>query len=142
MQGREVEVRDDANSVKKVREMKLKSQGKGKLSRPSVSPHRAQTCKKCVVILFVLFIWTRVGRPTFNALSSSPSEISMDSALHMDPNYAKNLEIFKNFEYENIDSLFNVMNMMIAGNSEKKSYSLKIPRTHRGRDPHCPLIKQ
>ena len=51
MQGREVEVRDDANSVKKVREMKLKSQGKGKLSRPSVSPHRTQTCKLCLVTL-------------------------------------------------------------------------------------------
>ena len=44
---------------------------------------------------------------------------SMQVALHMDPNYAKNLEIFKNSELENIESLFNVMNM-IAGNSELK----------------------
>ena len=88
---------------------------------------------------FVLFIWTRVGRQTFNALSSSTSEISIDSekmhipmwtlsmassmqaALYMDPNYAKNLEIFKNSEFENIESLFNVMNMMIARNSEIKN---------------------
>ena len=35
-------------------------------------------------------------------------------------NYAKNLEIFKNSELENIESLFNVMNM-IAGNSELKN---------------------
>ena len=39
----------------------------------------------------------------------------------MDPNYAKNFEIFKNSEFENIESLFNVMNMMIAGNSEIKN---------------------
>ena len=39
----------------------------------------------------------------------------------MDPNYAKNLEIFKNSEFENIESLFNVMNMMIARNSEIKN---------------------
>ena len=45
MQGREVEVRDDASSVKKEREKKLKSEGKCKLSRLSVSPHRTQTCK-------------------------------------------------------------------------------------------------
>ena len=32
---------------------------------------------------------------------------SMQAALHMDPNYAKNLEIFKNSEFENIESLFN-----------------------------------
>ena len=46
---------------------------------------------------------------------------SMQAALHMDPIYAKNLEIFKNSEFENIESLFNVMNMMIAGNSEIKN---------------------
>ena len=46
---------------------------------------------------------------------------SMQTALHMDPNYAKNLEIFKNFQHENSESLFNVMNMMIAGNSEIKN---------------------
>ena len=45
MQGREVGVRDDASSVKKEREKKLKSEGKCKLSRLSVSPHRTQTCK-------------------------------------------------------------------------------------------------
>ena len=42
---------------------------------------------------------------------------SMQAALHLDPNYAKNLEMFKNSEFEKIESLFNVMNM-IAGNSE------------------------
>ena len=46
---------------------------------------------------------------------------SMQAALHMDPNFAKNLEIFKNSEFENMESLFNVMNMMIAGNSEIKN---------------------
>ena len=46
---------------------------------------------------------------------------SMQAALHMDPIYAKNLEIFKDSEFENIESLFNVMNMMIAGNSEIKN---------------------
>ena len=46
---------------------------------------------------------------------------SKQAALHMDPNYAKNLEIFKNSEFENIESLFNVTNMMIGGNSEIKN---------------------
>ena len=46
---------------------------------------------------------------------------SMQVALNMDPNYTMNLEIFKNSEFENIESLFNVMNMMIAGNSEIKN---------------------
>ena len=50
-QGSEVEVRNDANSVKKERKKKSRSEGKCKLSRPSVSPHRTQTCKKCVVTL-------------------------------------------------------------------------------------------
>ena len=45
MQGREVEVRDDASSVKKEREEKLTSVGKCKRSRPSVSPYRTQTCE-------------------------------------------------------------------------------------------------
>ena len=45
----------------------------------------------------------------------------MQGALHMDPNYAKNFEIFKISDFENIESLFNVMNMMIAGNSEIKN---------------------
>ena len=31
------------------------------------------------------------------------------------------LEIFKNSEFENIECLFNVTNMMIAGNSERKN---------------------
>ena len=47
---------------------------------------------------------------------------STQAALHMDPNYAKNLEIFKNSEFENIESLFNVTNMMIGGNSEIKNF--------------------
>ena len=59
----------------------------------------------------------------------------MQAALHLDLNYANNLEKFKNSEFENIESLFNVMNMM-------KEFFSKIPRTHRRRDPHCLWIKQ
>ena len=55
---------------------------------------------------------------------------SMQATLHLDLNYAKNLEKFKNSEFENIESLFNVMNMM-------KEFFSKIPRTHRGREPYC-----
>ena len=51
---------------------------------------------------------------------------SMQAALHMDPNYAKNKEIFKNSEFENIESLFNVMNLMIAVNSELKTLFLEV----------------
>ena len=97
---------------------------------------------------FVLFIWTRVGRTTCNALSSSSSsEISLDpekmhipiwtlsmassmqAALHMVPNYAKNLEIFQISEFENIESLCQRLQEI----QKSKIYSLKIPRTHRGR---------
>ena len=56
---------------------------------------------------------------------------------------SEEFEIFKNSEFENIESLFNVMNMMIARKFRNKElFFLKIPRTHRGRDPHCLLIKQ
>ena len=48
---------------------------------------------------------------------------SMQAALHMDPNCVKNQEIFKNSEFENIENLFNVMNMKIAGNSDFKKFS-------------------
>ena len=47
---------------------------------------------------------------------------SMKAALHMDPSYAKNLEVFKNSEL-NIESLFNTTSMMIGGNSEIKNVS-------------------
>ena len=63
---------------------------------------------------------------------------SMKAALHMDQNYAKNLEIFKNSEFENIESLFNVTNMMIAGNSEIRNIFPKDSAS----DPHCLSIKQ
>ena len=61
----------------------------------------------------------------------SVSEISMDSgkmhisiwtrymasswqaALHMDPSYGMNLEIFKNSEFENMKGLFSITRMMI-----------------------------
>ena len=43
---------------------------------------------------------------------------SMKAALHMDPSYATNLEVLTNSDSENIESLFNISNMMIGGNSE------------------------
>ena len=46
---------------------------------------------------------------------------SMQAALHMDLSYAKNLEIFKNYEFENVESLFSITRMMIGGNSEIKN---------------------
>ena len=46
---------------------------------------------------------------------------SMKTALHVDPNYAKNWEVFKNSEFEDIESLFNITSMMIGGNSEIKN---------------------
>ena len=44
---------------------------------------------------------------------------SMQAALHMDPSNEKNLELFKNSEFENINDLFGIPRMMIEGNSEK-----------------------
>ena len=46
---------------------------------------------------------------------------SMEAALHMDPSYEKNLEIFMNSEFENIKGLFGITRMMIEGNSEIKN---------------------
>ena len=45
---------------------------------------------------------------------------SMQAALHMDPSYEKNLELFKNSEFESIKGLFGITRMMIEGNSEIK----------------------
>ena len=45
----------------------------------------------------------------------------MQAALHMDPCYEKNLELLKNFEFENIKELFGSTRMMIEGNSEIKN---------------------
>ena len=36
----------------------------------------------------------------------------------MDPSYKKNLEVFKNSEFESIKGLFGITRMMIEGNSE------------------------
>ena len=46
---------------------------------------------------------------------------SMQAALYMDPNYEKNLEVFKNSEFENIKGLLGITKMMIEGNSEIKN---------------------
>ena len=48
---------------------------------------------------------------------------SMQAALHMDPRYEKNLQLFNNSEFENIKGLFGSTRMMIAGNSEIKCIS-------------------
>ena len=45
---------------------------------------------------------------------------SMQAALHMDPSYEKNLELFENSEFENIKGLFGITRVMIEGNSEIK----------------------
>ena len=46
---------------------------------------------------------------------------SMQAALHMDPSYEKNLELFKKSEFENIKGLFGIRRMMIEGHSEIKN---------------------
>ena len=46
---------------------------------------------------------------------------SMQAALHMDPSYEKNLDIFKIFEFENSKSMFSITRLMIEGNSEIKN---------------------
>ena len=43
---------------------------------------------------------------------------SMHAALHMDPSYENNLELFTHSEFENIKGLFGITRMMIEGNSE------------------------
>ena len=46
---------------------------------------------------------------------------SMQAALRMDPSYEKNLELFKNSEFESIKGLFGITRLMIEGNSEIKN---------------------
>ena len=46
---------------------------------------------------------------------------SMQAALHMDPSCEKNMEIFKNCQFENIKGLFGLTRLMIEGNSEIKN---------------------
>ena len=43
---------------------------------------------------------------------------SMKAALHMDPSYTENLEVVKNSECENIESMFNITRKMIGENSD------------------------
>ena len=58
----------------------------------------------------------------------------MQAALHMDPSNEKNLELFKNSEFENINGLFGITRMMIEGNSEKKRmYFPQTLREHKGK---------
>ena len=40
---------------------------------------------------------------------------SMQAALHLDPSFEKNVELFKNSEFENIKGFFGIMRMMIEG---------------------------
>ena len=43
---------------------------------------------------------------------------SMKAGLHMDPSYTENLEVFKNSEFENIESMFKNTRKIIGENSE------------------------
>ena len=54
----------------------------------------------------------------------------MQAALHMDPSYEGNLELFKKSEFENIKGLFGITTMMIDGNSEiKKVFPADVARS-------------
>ena len=67
---------------------------------------------------------------------------SMQAALHMDPSNEKNLELFKNSEFENINGLFGIPRMMIEGNSEKKNvFPADVART-QGKNRYCKKHKQ
>ena len=57
---------------------------------------------------------------------------SMQAALHMDPSNEKNLELFKNSEFQNINGLFGITRMMIEGNSEKMYFPQTL-REHKGK---------
>ena len=51
---------------------------------------------------------------------------SMQAALHMDPSYEKNLELFKTSEFES------------EGNSEIKNvFPADVARVHFGKNPYC-----
>ena len=65
---------------------------------------------------------------------------SMQAALHMDPSYENNLELFKNSEFENIKGLFGITRMMIEGNSE--IYFPQTLRVHFGKNIYCLKNKQ
>ena len=67
---------------------------------------------------------------------------SMLAALHMDPSFEKNLELFKSSEFENIKGLFGITRMMIEGNSEIRMYFPQTLRVHFGKNLYCLKNKQ
>ena len=62
---------------------------KDRLGHNETVPEVSMNCEKMHISIWTLF-----------------KASSMQAALHMDQNYAKNLEIFKNSEFENVESLF------------------------------------
>ena len=66
----------------------------------------------------------------------------MQAALHMELSYEKNLEIFKNSEFENIKGLFSITRMMIEGNSEIKNVYPADVASSLWENQYCVMIKQ
>ena len=68
-------------------------------------------------ILFSMLRETESTREKWTRFMAS----SMQAVLHVDPSYEKNLELFKNSEFESIKGLFGITRLMIEGNSEIKN---------------------
>ena len=67
---------------------------------------------------------------------------SMQAALHMDPSYEKNLDLFKNSEFESIKGLFGITTMMLEGNSEIKNVFPAEVASSRWENMYCLKNKQ
>ena len=66
----------------------------------------------------------------------------MQAALYMDSSYEKNLETFKNSEFENVKGLFGITRMMIEGNSEIKNVFPADVASSPWENPYCLKNKQ
>ena len=67
---------------------------------------------------------------------------SMKAAIHLGPNHLANLEVFKNTNFEEIQSLFNVTQNLILEHLKKFWMWIRLTvHLFHGRDQYCPTIK-
>ena len=66
---------------------------------------------------------------------------SVEAAIHLGPSYLAQLEVYKNTNFGEIQSLFNITQKSILGHSEEILNVNTIVHLPHGRDPYCLTIK-